>query len=134
VINDLNRKARRLRDIVFFYGRDGYLQSKSFKKIEALEVTMEKHNINLDYSSSNSSSHGHTIYASSISFNVAYFCSSNEWLIDFGASYHMAKNKAIFSSLNECNTKQIFVGDDRSLNVVGFGTVHLECGHFNDVL
>jgi hypothetical protein len=31
----------------------------------------------------------------------------------------MAKGKAIFSSLDECNTKKIFVGDDRSLSVVG---------------
>jgi hypothetical protein len=33
----------------------------------------------------------------------------DEWLIDYGASYHMAKDKAIFSSLNECNTKKIFL-------------------------
>ena len=31
----------------------------------------------------------------------------------------MAKDKAIFSTLNECNTKQIFVGYDKSTNVVG---------------
>jgi hypothetical protein len=46
----------------------------------------------------------------------------------------MDKDKAIFSSLNECNTKKIFVGDDRSLSVVGFGTVQVDNGHFNDVL
>jgi hypothetical protein len=46
----------------------------------------------------------------------------------------MAKDKAIFSSLNECNTKQIFVGDDRSLSVVGSRTIQLDDGHFNDVL
>ena len=46
----------------------------------------------------------------------------------------MAKDKAIFYALNECNTKQIFVGDDRSLSVVGFGTVKLDDGSFNDVL
>jgi hypothetical protein len=39
----------------------------------------------------------------------------------------MAKDKAIFSALNECYTKKIFVGDDRYLSVV-------ENGHFNDVL
>jgi hypothetical protein len=38
----------------------------------------------------------------------------------------MAKDKAIFSSLNECNTKKIFVGDDRSLSVVGSGTVQVD--------
>jgi hypothetical protein len=55
-------------------------------------------------------------------------------LLILGASYHMAKDKAIFSTLNECNTKQIFVGDDRSLSVVGSGIIQLDDGHFNDVL
>ena len=36
--------------------------------------------------------------------------------------------------MHECNTKQIFVGDDRSLSVVGSGTVLVENGHFSDVL
>ena len=36
--------------------------------------------------------------------------------------------------MHECNTKQIFVGDDRSLSLVGSGTVPVENGHFNDVL
>jgi hypothetical protein len=44
------------------------------------------------------------------------------------------KDKAIFSTLNECNTKQIFVGDDRSLSVVRSRIVHLNDGHINDVL
>jgi hypothetical protein len=35
----------------------------------------------------------------------------------------MAKDKAIFSTLNECNTKKTFVGDDKSLSVVWFGTI-----------
>ena len=36
--------------------------------------------------------------------------------------------------MHECNTKQIFVGDDRSLSVVGSRTVPVENGHFSDVL
>eukprot|EP00253_Pinus_taeda_P023024 PITA_23024 len=40
----------------------------------------------------------------------------------------------MFSSLNDCHTKNIYVGDDRSFNVVGTGTVHLDNGQFNDVL
>jgi hypothetical protein len=40
----------------------------------------------------------------------------------------------LFSSLNECNTKKIFVGDDRCLSVEGSGIVQVENGHFNDVL
>ena len=46
----------------------------------------------------------------------------------------MAKDEAIFSTMHECNTKQIFVGDHRSLNVVGSGTIPLKNGHFSDVL
>ena len=39
----------------------------------------------------------------------------------------MTNDKAIFfSDFKECNTKQIFVGDDRSLSVVGFGTIQLD--------
>ena len=57
-----------------------------------------------------------------------------EWIIDSRAYYHMDKDKSFFPTLNECNTKQIFVGDDRSLSVVGFGTVPVENCHFSDVL
>jgi hypothetical protein len=104
-----------------------------FQEDGSLEATMKKHNINID-STSSSSSHGHALSASGFSFNATSTSSSDEWLIDSGASYHMAKDKAIFSTLNECNTKKIFVGDDRSLSVVGSGTVQVDNGHFNDVL
>jgi hypothetical protein len=77
--------------------------------MEALEVAMEKHNINLDSSSPNSSSpnssspnsssHGHALSTFSFCFTTTY-TSLGEWLIDFGASYHMAKDKAIFDALN----------------------------------
>ena len=81
---------------------------------------MKKHNINLDSSSSNSSSHGHAISTFGFSFNATSTSSSfDEWIIDSQASYHMAKDKAIFSTHNECNTKKIFVGDDISLSGVG---------------
>jgi hypothetical protein len=109
------------------------VESKCFKKMEVLEATMKKHNINID--SSFFSSHRHALSAFGFSFNTtSTSTSSYEWLIDSGASYHMAKDKAIFSVLNECNTKKIFVGDDRSLSVVGSRTVQVDNSHFNDVL
>ena len=46
----------------------------------------------------------------------------------------MGKDKAMFFALNHCNTKNIYVGDDRSLSVEGPGTVHLNNGQFKDVL
>ena len=86
----------------------------------ALEEAMKKHHISLD-SSSESTSHGHALCASGYSYTTSSSSTSIEWewIIDFGASYHMAKDKAIFSTMHECNTKQIFVGDDISLRLVG---------------
>ena len=117
-----------------FCDKDGHDESKCFKKMAALEAVMKKQNISID--STSSYSHGHALSASGFSFNTnsTSTSTSEEWLIDSGASYHMAKDRAIFSTLNECNTKQIFVGDDRSLSVEGYGTVQVENGHFNDVL
>jgi hypothetical protein len=116
-----------------FCDKDGHDESKCFKKMAALEAAMKKHNISID-STSSSSSHGHALSASGFSFNTPSTSTSDKWLIDSGASYHMAKDRDIFSTLNECNTKKIFVGDDRSLSVEGSGTVQVENGHFNDVL
>ena len=70
---------------------------------------------------------------SGYALNVSSSSHSDEWIIDSGASYHIAKNKAMFSFLND-NTKIIYVGDDRSLSVVGSGAIHLDTGQFNDVL
>eukprot|EP00253_Pinus_taeda_P017626 PITA_17626 len=107
--------------------------------MEALEAAMKKHNIHLEHSSNSSS--GMALSAcgcqaswSGYALNVSSSSHSHEWLIDSGASYHMAKNKAMFSSLNDCNTKNIYVGDERSLSVVGTGIVHIDNGQFNDVL
>jgi hypothetical protein len=73
------------------------------------------------------------LLVSGFSFN-ATSTSFDEWLIDSGESYHMDKDKSMFSSLNECNTKKIFVGDYISLSVLGYDTVQVYNGHFNDVL
>ena len=106
--------------------------------MEALEVTMKKHNIFIDtYSTSSSGQALHAfVYAPSRSGYALNVTSSpsQEWLIDSEASYHMGKDKAVFSALNNCNTKTIFTGDDRYLSVVGFGIVHLNNGQFKDVL
>jgi hypothetical protein len=116
-----------------FCDKDGHNESKYFKNMAALEVAIKKHNISID-STSSSSSHGHALSASRFDFNTPSTSTSDKWLIDYGASYHMAKDRDIFSTLNESNTKKIFVGDDRSLSVEGSRTVQVENGHFNDVL
>lgn len=101
--------------------------------MEALEAAMKKHNIHLNTSSTSYlvqalSASAYASSASGYALNVSSSSSSHEWLIDYGASYHMGKDKVVFSTLNDCNTKNIFVGDDRSLNVEGSGTVHLNNG------
>jgi hypothetical protein len=106
-----------------FCEKDGYVESKCFKNMEALEVAMKKHNISIQSSYSNSSSHGHALYASSFSFNATSNSYFEKCIIDYGESYHPNKDKAIFSALNECNTKQIFVGNDRSISFVGYRTI-----------
>jgi hypothetical protein len=73
----------------------------------SLEAIMKKHNIGID--SPSSSSHGHAISASSFSFDATSTSSSDEWLIDSGAYYHMPKDKAIFFALNKCNTKKLLL-------------------------
>ena len=88
----------------------------------SLEATIKKQHISL-YPCSESTSHGHALGASSYSYTASSSSTSIERLIDYGASYHMAKDKSIFSTMHECNTKQIFVGDDRSLSVLGSKTV-----------
>ena len=55
-----------------------------------------------------------------LSFNQYSSSCYNEWIIVSREYHDMDKDKYIFSSLNECNTKQIFVGDDRYLSVVEF--------------
>jgi hypothetical protein len=107
------------------------VESKCFKMMEVLEDATKKHNINIDYFSTSSS---HALSTSRFSFNATSFSSSDEWLIDYGAYYYMVQHKTIFYALNECNTKQIFVGDDRSLCVERLGTIQVDNGHFNDVL
>ena len=105
-----------------YCGKDNHDESKCFKKMAALEVTIKKHHISLD-SSSKSTSHGHALCVSGYYYTASSSSTQNKWLIDSGASYHMAKNQAIFSTMHKCNTKHIFVGDDRSLSVVGSGIV-----------
>ena len=113
--------------------RDGHIESKCFNNIEALEVAMKKHNIHLDtyLTSSWGQSLSASVYVPSRSgyaLNVSLSSPYHEWLIDFGTSYHMAKHKSMFLALNDCNTKNIYVGVDISLRVVVSRTIHLDNG------
>ena len=116
-----------------FCDHDGHTKSKCSKNMESLEATIKKHNTHLDTSST--SSLGQTlcitIYAPSrlgYALNVSSSYPSQECLIDSWPSYHMGKDKSVFSTLDNCNTINIDVGDDRSFSVVGSRKVHLNNG------
>ena len=71
--------------------------------MEALEAAMKKHNIHLEHSSTSTSSSGITLSTCgcqasrpSYALNVSTSSHSHEWLIDYGASYHVAKTKPCF--------------------------------------
>ena len=88
-------------------------QPKADLSANTSEVATEKHNIHLEHSSNSSSGMalpacGCQASRSGYALNVSSSSHSHECLIDSGASYHMAKNKAMFSYLNDCNTKNIY--------------------------
>jgi hypothetical protein len=112
-----------------FCDKYGHDESKCFKKMEALEATMKKKNINID-STYSSSSHGHALSSFSFSFNTTSTSYFDEWLIDSGASYHMDKDKNIFYDLNECNT--VGTGADPGFNVQQHTKKTLTTGPFDN--
>eukprot|EP00253_Pinus_taeda_P028641 PITA_28641 len=88
-----------------FCNRDGHLESKCFKKMEALEAAMKKHNIHVEHSSTSTStsSSGMALSAcrcqssqSGYALNVSSSSHSHEWLIDSGALITWPKIKPCF--------------------------------------
>jgi hypothetical protein len=48
---------------------------------------------------------------------VAINSSSDSWIIDFGASHHMAAKEEVFTSLIPCSRPPILMGDDTPIAV-----------------
>eukprot|EP00253_Pinus_taeda_P001912 PITA_01912 len=65
---------------------------------------------------------------------VAINSSPDAWIIDSGASHHMAAAKEVYSSLDACKGPPILMGDDSPIEVIGKGRVELLHGSFEDVL
>jgi hypothetical protein len=65
---------------------------------------------------------------------VAINSSSDSWIIDSGASHHMAVKDEVFSSLIPCSRPPILMGDDTPVGVAGEGRVELHNGSFEYVL
>jgi len=61
--------------------------------MDVSQATMKNHNIDLDSSFSNYSSHEYALFASCFSFNVTSTSSSNYRLTNSRASNHMVKDK-----------------------------------------
>jgi hypothetical protein len=60
--------------------------------------------------------------------------SPSTWILDSGASNHMAAKKESFLSIEECTRPSILMGDDTLVEVCGKGIVYLEVGYFDNVL
>jgi hypothetical protein len=60
--------------------------------------------------------------------------SSYAWIIDSGASHHMAAKKEFYSSLDACKGPPILMGDNSPLEVNGKGRIELTNGSFENVL
>lgn len=65
---------------------------------------------------------------------VAINSSLHAWIIDCGASHHMATAKEVYSSLDACKGPPILMGDDSPIEVTRKGRVELLHGSFDDVL
>jgi hypothetical protein len=65
---------------------------------------------------------------------VAINSSFDSWIIDYGASHHMAAKEEVFTSLSLCSGPPILMGDDTLVAVAGEGRVELHNGSFENVL
>jgi hypothetical protein len=60
--------------------------------------------------------------------------SSDSWIIDYGATHHMAVKEEFLSSLSPCSRPPILMGDDTPIAVAGEGRMELHNGSFENVL
>jgi hypothetical protein len=56
---------------------------------------------------------------------IAINSSPDAWIIDSGASHHMATSEAVYSSLDACKGPPILMGDNSSVEVTGKGRIEL---------
>jgi hypothetical protein len=65
---------------------------------------------------------------------VVVHSSPDAWIMDSGASHHMAATQDILSSLAACNGPPILMRDDSQIEVIEKGRVELDHGSFENVL
>jgi hypothetical protein len=83
-------------------------------KLEALNEAMQQHKISVPKPSS--SGKGHALSAQDL------YASSDNWILDSGASHHMTHSHEFLPSTYDCSISQIAVGDSTQLDVLGSGT------------
>lgn len=126
------------------------------KKIDELTHIIKKHNIDLpkvykkDDSSTSTSSHskgkGQAFMASTSGKTHSFgtrkgkaLCAtishdSKRWLLDSGASHHMASSQSMFSTFEPCTMPQILMGNHTYKDVIGKGSIGIGDNSFNNVL
>jgi hypothetical protein len=65
---------------------------------------------------------------------IAINSSPDAWIIDYGASHHMAASKAVYSSLDACKGPPILMGDNSPVEVTDKGRIELTNGSFENML
>jgi hypothetical protein len=64
---------------------------------------------------------------------IAINSSLDAWIIDLGASHHMATSKEVYCSLDSPKGPPILMGDNSSFEVTGKGRIELTNGSFENV-
>jgi hypothetical protein len=65
---------------------------------------------------------------------IAINSSPDAWIVDSGASHHMATSEEVYSSLDACKGPPILMGDNSSVEVTDKGRIELTNGSFENVL
>jgi hypothetical protein len=65
---------------------------------------------------------------------IAINSSLNAWIVDLGASHHMAATKELYSSLDSCKGPPILMGDNSLVEVTSKGRIELTNESFENVL
>jgi hypothetical protein len=65
---------------------------------------------------------------------IAINSSLDAWIVDSGASHHMASSKEVYSSLDACKGHPIMMGDNSSIEVTDKGRIELTNRSFENVM
>jgi hypothetical protein len=104
------------------------------KTIDEMGKQLQQHNLTVpenakkkdDNKTRGRARNGHTL--------MAFTSNPSAWILDLGASNHMAASKDEFSSIEESTRSPIYLGDATPAKVCGEGIVDIEGGCFTNVI